>query len=220
MIMEQRLKKILNEVAGIGQMLEQMKKGGPIPQIEIDLILEKTRRLYEDVQGLNSIPEEKVSPPLATDAHAQAVVDAEPVAGEPAPAEPVPETSPPQAGAKEETEILADRYKEGKKFINESLSRNGNQQDITSKLQSKPIKNIQSALGINDRFQLIKDLFNGDKESFEKTISTLDEAGNFNDAFSYINSTFDWDMEDEPVQMLLDLVRRKFIMNQDEQAGT
>jgi hypothetical protein len=35
-------------------------------------------------------------------------------------------------------------------------------------------------------------------------------------AFNYITSSFDWDMEEDSVQMLLDLVRRKFIVNQDE----
>jgi hypothetical protein len=220
--MEERLKKILNNVAEIGQMVEQMKKGGPLPLIEIDLVLEKTRNLYEDIQGLKKAPDDKAArntaketppPPPAPEPPVQ-----EPPVREPAVSEDLIEPPEPETESKEDPGILADRYMEGKKFINETLSRKD--QDISSKLQSKPIKDISSALGINDRFKLIKDLFNGDKESFEKTIAILDDADNFNDAFSYINSTFDWDMEDEPVLMLLELVRRKFIVNQDEQAGT
>jgi hypothetical protein len=39
----------------------------------------------------------------------------------------------------------------------------------------------------------------------------LDEAHNFNDAYSLLMSKFQWDMDSEPVQMLLNLIRRKFI---------
>ena len=69
---------------------------------------------------------------------------------------------------------------------------------------------------IDTLHKLINDLFNGDQESFENSVLILDEANNFNEAFTFINTSFDWDMEDEAVQILLDLVRRKFIVNQDE----
>ena len=113
-----------------------------------------------------------------------------------------------------EPSILADKYTTGAKFINESLA--GKKQDISSKIQSTPISNIGSALGVNDRFKLINDLFNGDKDSFQKTIDILNGAANFNEAFNYITSSFDWDMEEDSVQLLLELVRRKFIVNQNE----
>ena len=51
---------------------------------------------------------------------------------------------------------------------------------------------------------------------FQNTITELDGASNFNEAFSYISGSFEWDMEDDSVQLLLELVRRKFIVNQNE----
>lgn len=133
-------------------------------------------------------------------------------------AEPVKKKSggeKPKPGARpQEPEILADKYKSNTAAINESLA--GKQQDVSSKIQSTPITSIGSALGINDRFKLINELFNGDKDSFQNTCRALDDAANFNEAFSYISSSFDWDMEDESVKLLLDLVRRKFIVTQDE----
>jgi len=115
-----------------------------------------------------------------------------------------------------EPTTLADKYKGEKRYINESLAGKIEKNDISSKIQSKPIQNIGSALGINDRFKLINDLFNGDKESFQNTISVLDASSNFNEAFNYITSSFDWDMEEDSVQLLLELVRRKFIVNHNE----
>jgi hypothetical protein len=115
-----------------------------------------------------------------------------------------------------ERAVLADKYKNEQTFINESLAGSRGKQNISSQIQSKPIRNIGSALGINDRFKLINELFNGDRDSFQDTIGILDGAANFNEAFNYINSSFDWDMEEDSVQLLLDLVRRKFIVNQNE----
>ena len=223
--MEKQLKEILSDVAGIGQLLDQIKEDTPAPAIEIDIILQKIRELYEDVRRLEAGPAEAPvaeKTPVAEDAPLQAEEIPEPAAEIPEPVEetPAPPAAEPKTRAEPKPqanpEILADRYKDEKRYINESFSGNQNKQDLTSKLQSKPIENIHSALGINDRFKLINTLFNGDKASFENAIAFLNEAGNFNDAFTYINSSFDWDMEDEAVQMLLDLVRRKFIVNKED----
>ena len=207
----------MSKVAEIGQMVSQIEED--MPRIEIDLILEKIRRLYENVRSLDSITAES-SRSATGEKQEIHQVDTEPVTepvteplADPTP-EQVPESIP--GKSKPEPEILADRYKGEQNYINETLSREGKKQDITAKLQSKPIKNIKSSMGINDRFKLIKELFNGDRDSFENTIGILNDAGNFNEAFNYINSTFEWDMEDEAVQLLLDLVRRKFIVNQDD----
>ncbi len=140
-----------------------------------------------------------------------------PIAEVPQEEVPIAEVPPSEASEKSpELTTLADRYKGEKRYINESLAGNIEKNDISSKIQSKPIQHISSALGLNDRFKLINDLFNGDKDSFQNTISVLDTSSNFNEAFTYINSSFDWDMEEDSVQLLLELVRRKFIVNQDE----
>ena len=52
----------------------------------------------------------------------------------------------------DEPTILADKYKGEKRYINESLAGKLEKNDIGSKIQSTPIQNIGSALGINDRF--------------------------------------------------------------------
>lgn len=66
-------------------------------------------------------------------------------------------------------------------------------------------------MGINDKFYFIRELFNGNAEYFREAMNVLDQAENFNEAYTYIQKTFDWDMEGETVQQLLNLIRRKFI---------
>jgi len=233
--MEKKIKQIISQVGDIGENLNRLLLSEEsFYSIEIDIILGDIRALYEDVRSLH---ESRISAPVGRQAGSEksgSPVQDTPVAapaadGVAAQKKNLPLDKPPSpitTGFKEisakpipeqktgKPTILADKYKAGTKFINESLA--GKKQDISSKIQSTPISNIGSALGINDRFKLINDLFNGDKDSFQNTIGILNGAANFNEAFNYITSSFDWDMEEDSVQLLLELVRRKFIVNQNE----
>ncbi len=73
-----------------------------------------------------------------------------------------------------------------------------------------------SAIGINDRFTFIRELFNGDTHAFEYAIKALNEAANFNDAYNYLMQNYDWDMDSDAVQLLLDIIRRKYITGRHE----
>ncbi|HEC43230.1 MAG TPA: hypothetical protein ENI20_10415 [Bacteroides sp.] len=233
--MEQKIKTIIRQVGDIGEKLSNILSEEALPSIEKDIILRDIRLLYEAVKNLEIapvvIPDVKPSQPESVPGEMETVSES-PV---PEPEITVPEEEilakeqstveekPTVTAEPEKTEpavkpaepaTLGDKFKSDKKFINESLA--GNKQDVGSKIQSTPINNIGSALGINDRFKLINDLFKGDKDSFQNTIGVLDGASNFNEAFNYITTSFDWDMEEDSVQLLLELVRRKFIVNQNE----
>ena len=200
-------------------MISRMKAEGPISVIEIDIVLEKIRNLYTDVSNLKghnltAIKAKKVKPEKVKP-EKPAKVQAE----EPAKQDRVQEdvtTIKSENIISDEPATIADKFKEEKKFINERLGDNGNRTDLSSKLQSKPIRDIGTSLGLNDRFKLINELFNGDKDTYQQTVKILDSATNFNEAFNYINTSYDWDMEDDSVQMLLELVRRKFIVDKNE----
>jgi hypothetical protein len=105
---------------------------------------------------------------------------------------------------------------EQKIFIHEKLGEQSHKKDISSRLQNQPIKSISGSLGINDKFFFIRELFAGNADLFRETLAELDNARNFNEAYSQLMSKFQWDMESEPVQMLLNLVRRKFITSGNE----
>jgi hypothetical protein len=72
------------------------------------------------------------------------------------------------------------------------------------------------AIGINDRYNFIRELFNNDTTAFEGAIKFLNDATSFNDAYNYMLLYFNWDMDSEPVQQLLEIIRRKFIKNRNE----
>lgn len=112
--------------------------------------------------------------------------------------------------------IIADQLAGSKQFRNEELGKTFHGTDLSSKLQSQPLKDIGAAIGVNDRFYYIKELFNGDSHKFDNTIKVLNNSPNFNEAFNYLSENYNWDMDDPAVQNLLELIRRKHIINTDE----
>lgn len=111
---------------------------------------------------------------------------------------------------KPKTEILAEKF-ESKSFLNETLAKFKNSQDLSSKYQHTPIKDIFSALSLNDRFLFIKELFDNDADLFQKTIEILNSSGGFNQAVQYLDVKFKWDLNEPMVQKLLELVHRRYI---------
>ena len=113
----------------------------------------------------------------------------------------------------EESVTLSDKFNDERGILNEELESKVNKDDLSSRLSSAPISDLNKAIGINEKFEFINNLFNGDKASFDKTIEMLNMATNFNEAYNYLNTTFKWDMDNTYAQRLLELIRRKLIVN-------
>jgi hypothetical protein len=134
-------------------------------------------------------------------------------------AEPVPDESEKKekvSPEKKSAGIIADRLAGAKHFRNEELGKTFHGTDLSSKLQSQPLKDIGAAIGVNDRFYYIRELFNGDSKKFDNAIKVLNNSRNFNEAFNYLSENYNWDMDDPAVQNLLELIRRKHIISSDE----
>lgn len=80
---------------------------------------------------------------------------------------------------------------------------------LDQKLASSPITKLESAIGLNDRFQYTRELFNNDPELFNKTVRKIDQSGNLNEAVNYLNSNFKWKKTDTSIQFA-QLVKRRF----------
>ena len=72
------------------------------------------------------------------------------------------------------------------------------------------VKNIISAISLNDRVLLINVLFKENPLLFQDTISALNAMTTLDEAVSYIQANFpEWDLNSEPVYRLMMAVRRK-----------
>ena len=72
-----------------------------------------------------------------------------------------------------------------------------------------PVKDMLSAISLNDRVQFINVLFNGDPALFQQTRSKINTMETLDQAVDYITSTFNWDMGSQVVYRFMMAVRRK-----------
>ena len=83
-------------------------------------------------------------------------------------------------------------------------------QPMVQTVQNDRVNSLRNALGINDRFILIRDLFGGDGEAFERAIDELDAFEDFNECLVYM-SAYRWNPNCDGARMLMDLVTRKLL---------
>ena len=71
------------------------------------------------------------------------------------------------------------------------------------------ITDIRKAMGLNDRFLMIRDLFAGDADRFEATIDTINEFDDLDECMIYIVENFKWNPDSEGAKLLVSLIERK-----------
>lgn len=86
--------------------------------------------------------------------------------------------------------------------------------EVKDHLVLEPIKDLRSAIGINDKFQFIQELFVGDEKSFEVGIKTINAFKIFPEAQFYIKRELreknNWDEESNVVKQFDQLIKRRF----------
>jgi len=97
------------------------------------------------------------------------------------------------------------------KSINDIIAKNQSGKMLASKLQNKPIKDIKTAIGINDKFQLIRELFDGSAEKFAQTVDHLNGLSSFEEAYTYCSENYNWDEEETIVIKFLELINRRYL---------
>lgn len=71
------------------------------------------------------------------------------------------------------------------------------------------ITDIRKAIGLNDKFLMINDLFAGDVSKYEDTIDTLNEFEDLDECMIYIVENFSWNPDSEGAKLLVSLIERK-----------
>lgn len=83
--------------------------------------------------------------------------------------------------------------------------------DIASELRrSEPVTDLHRAIGINDKFLMIRDLFGGDGAAFERVIDALNGFDNLDDCMIYVAENYAWNANSDGAKLLMDLLERKF----------
>ena len=72
------------------------------------------------------------------------------------------------------------------------------------------ISDINKAVGVNDRYLLIRDLFGGSAEEYERVVAVLNNFENLEDCMIYIDEHFDWNPNSDGAKMMMELLERKY----------
>ncbi|MBL7725795.1 MAG: hypothetical protein JNK27_16775 [Chitinophagaceae bacterium] len=100
-----------------------------------------------------------------------------------------------------QSESLNDKLKQGKTELMEVL-------------KEAPVKDLRKAVGINDRFLFINELFRGDENMYERSIKTINNFNIYAEAEYWISRELKvklgWDSSTNTVQHFDQLVKRRF----------
>ena len=177
------------------ELLEEVESAGSenAPEIDEETSSEREEPVAdEQEEEQNSVP---------TDVEE---VKEEPVSGEKLQKEHEPEDEPEPVAV---SSRIGDRAIT-EKSVNDLLSGNDDKK-LEYKISNSPVQSIQAAIGINDRYQYIRELFSGKAETFAKTVADLDNLGNIQEAVTYLQKNFKW-KKNETSLKFVNLVKRRF----------
>lgn len=83
--------------------------------------------------------------------------------------------------------------------------------DVASELRrSEHVTDLRRAIGINDKFLMIRDLFGGDAAAYDAAIDRLNAFDDFDDCMIYIAENYAWNANSDGAKFLMELLERKF----------
>lgn len=81
---------------------------------------------------------------------------------------------------------------------------------VSEVISSDRTDDLLKAIGINDKFLMIHDLFGGDSDAYDRVIATLNQMESLDDALIYIAEHFSWNPNSDGAKLLEALLERKF----------
>lgn len=109
-----------------------------------------------------------------------------------------------------QTGIIADKFQKLTPSLNDTLIGIKNNKNLASALKESPIRNLKSAIKLNDRIWFTNELFNKNKMQFEKTINVLNQSSDLDEALAYLFTNFNWDQKQKSTISFMELVFRRF----------
>jgi len=213
-------------------LLEQLSDLSGSDKAEIELARSRVRSAADMVRLLPSLThaDEKktqAAPPIATEPEKTEQVTTNLPADEPARVEqaemiietngmtekaPEAHPAPTQKSQEQSKAILADRFSSGS-TLGEKIQTEKKEEVNSTVMHSKPITDIAAAIGINDRFYFIRELFSGDALAYGDTIKRLNAAASLGEAMRILDESTVMGSDPAAQSSFVDVVRRKFSLH-------
>lgn len=104
--------------------------------------------------------------------------------------------------------VLGDVINHDVRTLADELS--ASRHDVASELaRRESVDDLRKAIGINDKFLMIHDLFGGDAEAYERAIDALNAFDNLDDCLIHIAEHYAWNPNSDGAKLLMELLERK-----------
>lgn len=132
--------------------------------------------------------------------------------------QPIPHVAAPEKELKIQKTVLPEpeeKQVEKESSLNDRLARaQEDRPTFAEKMQKKPISDLKKAIGLNERFSFINELFQQNADIFHSSIDQLNSCDSFGKALDIVQNEFavkyEWDMESRSVTNLIELVERRY----------
>ena len=188
------------------------------PEVEFEIIYNE-----EDDEDDEAVAEVAESEPIAESNEVEpSVEEVEPVAVE----EPAEESAEESAKEPAEMEIpilpkqptkrspILSLYEDSVPVIGEQFREKPSVADAIScpkgVAESAPVTSLREAIGVADKFMLIRELFGGDNDAYETAIDQLEQQPSFDDCVIYIAENYTWRAQSEGTKFMMELLQRKY----------
>jgi len=98
--------------------------------------------------------------------------------------------------------------------LNDKLKSTSAHKEVGHNLKDGPIKDLKRAIGINDQYLFINELFRGDQTMYERSIKTINSFNIYGEAELWIKRELKlklgWNESSDVVRLFDQLVRRRF----------
>lgn len=189
-VIEKSNDELKNEIALLKSRIEELEShpmmDDETPEVEVELIMDEDE---EAVAEEKDIPE--------TIADSETAQESDPIAESVPATEPAPEPEPLAAPAKEPESSSAPA--EEKKP----------QKPVQTSLFSTPVTDIRQAISLGDRFLFQRELFGGNGEDMQKTLTNLNDCADMNEALSVLEP-MGWDKGNSTYELFMNVLRRRF----------
>ena len=163
------------------------------------------KSLYDDDDVVEPASKVDVAPSVVAEPAPQPAPTSAPhVEPTPAPSvEPTPHVEPLVEEPKVERAVLGEVLGGDVQVLGDSMSA------PQTVFESVKLGSLRAAIGVADRYMLVKELFDGDEKAFDEAIDALDKIDDFDDSMVYIVENYTWNPSSQGARMVVELLQRK-----------
>lgn len=224
---------IIRDLNEVREIIDDLKKYPGVPELQVELAKSKCKSASEVIALFKTMQTKIPSPvhemPGAGEQPVREKLPEKPEKADVVPEKPVGEVgvtvileAPPPAREEKvqtlkkpsEQSIIADQFSNRPESFNEKLGSHKHEEDVLEILRTKPLSSLDEAIGINDKFLFIREIFNGNPETYNQAIEKLESVGSISDAMAVIMSYTGENTGNDAVRQLVDLIKRKFLAHE------